>query len=80
MIYSCATCSLFVLLVVVLDVSEISVTPTDVRTAAVKALCNGTLSLVAISQPVSTKINVMLAVKVEKDIGTEISARRTIAD
>lgn len=37
-----------------LDVSEISVTPTDVRTAAVRALCRGTLSL-AVSQPVSVK-------------------------
>lgn len=51
--YSCATCSLLVLLVV-LDVSEISVTPTDVRTAAVRAPCRGTFSL-ADSQPVSAK-------------------------
>lgn len=42
-------------LLVVLDVSEISVTPTDVRTAAVRAPCRGTFSL-ADSQPVSAKV------------------------
>lgn len=52
-VYNCATCSLLVLLVV-LDVNEISVTPTDVRTAAVRAPCMGTFSL-ADSQPVSAK-------------------------
>ena len=49
--YSCATCSLLVL-PDVFDAREISVTPTDVCTAAVSALWRGMLSLVS-SHPVS---------------------------
>lgn len=44
-IYNWATCSLLVVILDEFGASEISVTPTEVCTAAVSALCKGILSL-----------------------------------